>query len=201
MRSACAGRAAWMTSLALHAALYATVHERLEPGRLSASQPAVLTLRAPLVLKLQPAPPRAAGFSAESAAGRRWRQPAPPRPRRAIPAADSARAAPAPPALSAAAPQEAPEELIAAAFEQQTLPPYPPQLRAQGISGTVWLRVWVTAQGLAGQVEVVQSSGYRLMDQAACAAVRHWRFRPMRRKTQALDSWVAFPLRFKLEDD
>jgi len=77
-------------------------------------------------------------------------------------------------------------------------PDYPLALREQGIGGVVWLRVWVDGDGRPGEIRLARGSGYRLLDDAAVRAVRHWRFVPARSGDQTMASWVEFPIRFAL---
>ncbi len=57
-------------------------------------------------------------------------------------------------------------------------PVYPPEAQRYGQQGTVVLMIRVSPMGLAEGAEVVASSGYRSLDQAAVDAVLTWRFRP-----------------------
>ncbi|GAA5164339.1 TonB family protein [Viridibacterium curvum] len=79
-------------------------------------------------------------------------------------------------------------------------PDYPMLLREQGVGGTVLLRVWAGIDGQPGDILVVKSSGYRLLDDAALRAVRNWRFLPARRGSERLASWVEFAIRFAVTD-
>jgi len=77
-------------------------------------------------------------------------------------------------------------------------PRYPAQARQNGWEGTTILRVEVLADGVTGRIEVVQSSGYRILDEAAIAAVREARFQPARLEGVAIVSWVEVPITFRL---
>ena len=66
-------------------------------------------------------------------------------------------------------------------------PVYPMAAQRRGDRGTVLLRLIVTADGLAKNVEVEKSSGYRALDDSAVTAVRNWRFVPARQGGQAID--------------
>lgn len=66
-------------------------------------------------------------------------------------------------------------------------PVYPMASQRRGDRGTVLLRLIVTADGLAKNVEVDKSSGHRALDDSAVAAVRSWRFVPARQGGQAID--------------
>ena len=83
----------------------------------------------------------------------------------------------------------------------QNQPPKYPQLAKQmHQEGLVTLMVEVDKKGMPVKVEVKQSSGYQLLDQAALAAVRHWRFQPERIGNLPIESKVTIPIRFRLEE-
>jgi len=65
--------------------------------------------------------------------------------------------------------------------------------------GLVMLSVDVNREGAPVHVEVIQSSGYRLLDQAAVKAVTHWKFQPGSIGGIRIDSTVTVPIRFRLE--
>ena len=77
-------------------------------------------------------------------------------------------------------------------------PTYPLALRDLGVSGVVWLRVWVDNTGRPREIELARGSGYRLFDEAALRAVQHWRFVPAKNEQQSLASWVEFAVRFEI---
>lgn len=83
-------------------------------------------------------------------------------------------------------------------YAHNPAPDYPLALREQGIGGIVWLRVWVDQDGRPAEIRLHKGSGYRLLDDAALRAVRHWRFIPARVGPQPQASWVEFPIRFTL---
>ena len=102
---------------------------------------------------------------------------------------DTADNIPAPPAIRAASPD----------YAYNPQPDYPMLLRDQGIGGVVWLRVWVGTDGRPADIKLAKGSGYRLLDDSALRAVKQWRFVPAKKGTQALASWVEFPIRFTLD--
>jgi TonB family protein len=55
---------------------------------------------------------------------------------------------------------------------------YPPSAVAEGVQGTVRLKVLVTEEGEAAEVEVVDSSGDHRLDAAAAEFVKGWRYLP-----------------------
>ena len=77
-------------------------------------------------------------------------------------------------------------------------PDYPLALRDLGLSGVVWLRVWIDHTGRPREIELAKGSGYRLFDEAALRAVQHWRFIPAKNEQQSFASWVEFAVRFEI---
>lgn len=79
-------------------------------------------------------------------------------------------------------------------------PAYPAAARDNGYEGMVLLRAEVMPNGRCGQLTVIQSSGYAILDQAAAQAIQRWRFKPASRAGAAIASWVEIPVRFDLLD-
>jgi periplasmic protein TonB len=77
-------------------------------------------------------------------------------------------------------------------------PVYPTRARHMGIEGTTVLRALVGETGDTLELIVWQGSGLRLLDDAALAAARQWRFEPARRGDRLLTAWVEVPVRFVL---
>src|SRR2546426_1724971 len=71
-----------------------------------------------------------------------------------------------------------------------------PQLRIKAAQGRVVLRILVQSDGSAGQVNVVESSGFRVLDEAAVNAAVKWRFAPASRDGQPIDAWAVISVRF-----
>lgn len=87
------------------------------------------------------------------------------------------------------------------AYASATAPDYPILAARARIEGTVLLKVLVAASGVPLAVEVEQSSGSRLLDNAARRHVlAAWRFHPAMRGGHAVQSWALVPVRFKLEN-
>lgn len=84
------------------------------------------------------------------------------------------------------------------AYLRAPRPLYPAQSRARREDGVVLLRVRVSTAGVPIEVEVVRSSGYLRLDEAALLAVREARFVPYRdaRGAQVFEALV--PLEFRL---
>jgi periplasmic protein TonB len=78
-------------------------------------------------------------------------------------------------------------------------PVYPGIARSRHWEGLVYLRVYVTSDGHAAEVDVQRSSGHEVLDESALEAVRKWRFVPAKRGDLAQASWVTVPIEFELE--
>jgi TonB family protein len=87
---------------------------------------------------------------------------------------------------------------VPAAYQEAPPPAYPAAAREQGLEGVVVLNVEVLATGRVGEVQVAVSSGARVLDETAVAAVRGWTFTPARQGGRAVDSLVEVPVRFAL---
>ncbi|KJV10805.1 hypothetical protein VZ95_02475, partial [Elstera litoralis] len=86
-----------------------------------------------------------------------------------------------------------------AAFrEPPTKPTYPPRAAALDQQGEALVRVRVGPDGDQEEVLLWRSSGFELLDRAALATVRRWRFEPYRRDGVAFAAWVQVPIRFTL---
>jgi protein TonB len=122
-----------------------------------------------------------------------------PRPRAiaASPAAPPLEAGGTQPAISAPGSQNfVAAEPLFGAFNQP--PEYPQTAVEHGEQGRVLLSIHVLPDGLTDFVAVTQSSGFRVLDQAAQDAVLKWRFRPAtmagRPVVMVLTFWFNFDL-------
>ena len=78
-------------------------------------------------------------------------------------------------------------------------PGYPPLSRKLREEGQVLLRVRVTAEGRAEQVNLHRSSGFERLDERAVHTVRQWKFMPARQGGKPVDAWVIVPIQFSLK--
>lgn len=109
-------------------------------------------------------------------------------------------APPAPPAPPAPKVEEPVTEATAnAAYLNNPKPDYPSAAARQGWGGTVTLRVRVLADGHAESVSVKKSSGRKVLDEAAIAAVKNWTFVPSKRGSTPIDGWATVPIVFNPE--
>jgi periplasmic protein TonB len=79
-------------------------------------------------------------------------------------------------------------------------PPYPPEARAAGQRGVVVLLVTINVAGTVDKTSLYTSSGVASLDQAALAAVPHWRFQPGRRHGVPSTYDVRVPVRFSIRN-
>jgi periplasmic protein TonB len=134
-----------------------------------------------------------------------------PAPKASAPVVEATQSTAPPPAAVLAAPAETkpapaapPAEPVSQArfdvdYLKNPAPPYPPLSRRMGEEGKVVLRVSVSPQGLAENVEIRTSSGSQRLDESALKTVRNWKFIPAKRGDSAVQSWVLVPIIFKLE--
>lgn len=122
--------------------------------------------------------------------------PQPPAPPLAEPVAVAA-APVAPPAAPPAPPKIVPPSSDAN-YLNNPKPAYPRMSRSLGEQGTVQVLVYVGADGNAQKVEIKKSSGYDRLDQAALAAIAHWRFVPGKRDGVPEAAFVIVPMPFSL---
>ncbi|GAB3505860.1 energy transducer TonB [Pseudoxanthomonas daejeonensis] len=79
------------------------------------------------------------------------------------------------------------------------LPEYPRSALRAGEEGAVVVRIAVDAQGVPGDVQVVERTGTRdrSFDRAAIEAARQWRFQPAMRDGKAVPATVQLPVDFR----
>lgn len=77
-------------------------------------------------------------------------------------------------------------------------PPYPVVARRNGYQGRVVVRLAVAADGRATGAEVLESSGYDVLDQSAVETLRAWKLEPALTAGKAVPGSVNVPVRFRL---
>ncbi len=85
------------------------------------------------------------------------------------------------------------------AYLNNPAPDYPALSRRQGEEGRVLMKVLVSADGAAEEVQIEKSSGSDRLDNAAVNAVKRWRFVPAKRNNQPLRAEVFVPINFSLD--
>lgn len=77
-------------------------------------------------------------------------------------------------------------------------PNYPALSRRYEEVGTVLLRLLVTAEGSAAEVQIKKTSGHALLDEAARSAVQDWRFHPATADGKPVAQWYQLSIPFTL---
>ena len=78
-------------------------------------------------------------------------------------------------------------------------PVYPKNLRERDIEGKVILKILIDKEGKVQEIQIFESSGYKMFDQIAIKSVRQWRFKPARKGNQQRESWVLIPINFQIK--
>lgn len=78
-------------------------------------------------------------------------------------------------------------------------PKYPLIARHNNWEGVTVLEIQIRPDGTVGEVEVSQSSGYQVLDQAVKKAVKHWRYRPALKNGVAVACQIRVRIKFVLE--
>jgi protein TonB len=86
-----------------------------------------------------------------------------------------------------------------ARYRQQVPPSYPRRALDLGQQGTVTLHAEVLPSGAPRELKIAKSSGHRLLDMAALAAVKKWKFEPTSVDGNAVVSWVRVPVNFVIQ--
>jgi protein TonB len=84
-------------------------------------------------------------------------------------------------------------------YAENPKPVYPQEARQKGYEGEVILRVEVLPNGRVGQIEVKNSSGYKLLDRSALATIKQWKFIPAKKGEASIPLWVNIPVKFQLQ--
>jgi protein TonB len=83
-------------------------------------------------------------------------------------------------------------------YLQVPQPVYPAAAKRARAQGLVHVRALVDEEGRPAEVSIAQSSGFELLDGAACSAVRGARFKPYRRDNVARSMVVIVPIEFSI---
>src|SRR4030043_2011725 len=84
-------------------------------------------------------------------------------------------------------------------YAENPKPVYPQEARRKGYEGEVILRVEVLPNGRVGQIEVKNSSGYKLLDRSALATIKQWKFIPAKKGEASIPLWGNIPVKFQLQ--
>lgn len=78
-------------------------------------------------------------------------------------------------------------------------PVYPSRALRLQQEGTVILHILVDQAGKTGEIKVVESSGFPLLDIAAVEAATKWSFNPSTQNGKIIKSWVEVPVSFNIQ--
>ncbi len=98
----------------------------------------------------------------------------------------------------------APSLWAQAAFDEKPVPvktpppKFPPQMKSEGIDGTVAVRVVIGVEGDVKSAEVAKSSRSEF-EQPALDAVQKWKFKPAKKAGEAVECKIVIPIRFSLD--
>lgn len=116
------------------------------------------------------------------------------------PAARREPARPSSAATASASSAESAPPITPASYRSAPPPPYPASLRERRISGSVGLRIRVSATGHPTSAEITASSGHPDLDSTARRWVlAHWTFHPATRNGSPLESTIRTSVRFVLD--
>ena len=90
-------------------------------------------------------------------------------------------------------------EEVPPAYKEIPAPEYPRTAKTRRYEGTVVLKVLVNREGKVGDLRLLQSSGYRILDRAAMKSVKDWLFKPGKRGDKEVEMWIDVPVRFELK--
>jgi protein TonB len=100
---------------------------------------------------------------------------------------------------SASAPSTGPAATEDAEGLDNPPPPYPRRAYFDRLTGTVHLRLRIDTNGQVADLEIAESSGHSILDDAAASSVIDWRFKPAHRDGRPVTQWVEVPITFQLE--
>ncbi|OAN17699.1 energy transducer TonB [Photobacterium jeanii] len=76
---------------------------------------------------------------------------------------------------------------------------YPRIAKRRGIEGQVLVEIWIDSSGKQVKQRLIKSSGANVLDDAAIAAIKDWKFSSHIIDGQAIAHRVQIPVRFKLD--
>ena len=79
-------------------------------------------------------------------------------------------------------------------------PEYPLLARRRGFEGTLVVRATVAPDGKVIATDLLESSGHRVLDESALAAIGRWHFKPAQRNGQPTAGKLDIPIEFRLVD-
>ncbi|MBU3724220.1 MAG: energy transducer TonB [Burkholderiaceae bacterium] len=90
------------------------------------------------------------------------------------------------------------QPMVDASYRGNRVPDYPVISRRLGEQGIVVLRVLITSDGRASDVQLVKTSGSSRLDGAAMETVKEWRFVPALKGGRPVAAWYEWRWEFRL---
>jgi TonB family protein len=88
--------------------------------------------------------------------------------------------------------------VMAASLIRQVKPAYPPDMKAQGIEGTVQLQAVISKEGIPQSLNVLNADVNRAFVDAALEAVKQWRYKPTLLNGEPVEVITTITLNFTL---
>ena len=85
-------------------------------------------------------------------------------------------------------------------FVHRPAPAYPLEARQQGLEGTVTLHVEMLADGTVGQINVLESTGHAILDEAAQKTVKQWTHNLRLQNNTPNKYWGTLSFSFTLDE-
>jgi TonB family protein len=85
-------------------------------------------------------------------------------------------------------------------FVHRPTPVYPLSARQQGLEGTVSLRFEMLADGTVGQINVLESTGHPILDEAAQNTVKQWTHNLLQQPDPLRQRWGTLSFTFTLDE-
>ena len=84
---------------------------------------------------------------------------------------------------------------------EEITPPFPAGSRRRNEQGTAKVKVFISAEGQVLKVELITSSGYSALDNAAINAAKNARFKPATRNNKPIQGNLIIAIDFNFTDD
>lgn len=95
--------------------------------------------------------------------------------------------------------QKGNDEITKPTISKYQQPEYPSQMIKREIEARVLLSLKIDKKGMTSELEVHESSGYDLFDQAALEAVGSWKFNPAKLDDENVNVKILIPIKFELD--
>ncbi len=78
---------------------------------------------------------------------------------------------------------------------------YPSWAVAEGLQGELTIAIEIKEDGSVGLYQVMQSTGFKILDESAVEAVQNWKFHPAVKDGKPTRICIQIPIRFQAEED